>query len=157
VPKKPFSENELLEKAASYCAYQERSEADLRKRLRTWEAPEDLVEKVITQLREENFINDRRFAQAFTRGRFTLKKWGRIKIRYALLQHGITSDLAEECIYTIDEELYIHAARDLLESRMRKITTPTLKDKSQLFNYMRGKGYEYDLINTCWEERFPDC
>ncbi len=152
--KKVLTENELLEKAARYCAYQERSESDVRKRLRSWHVDEETADRVITGLRSENFIDDRRFASAFTRGRFLLKKWGRIKIRHALLQHGISSAIAEESIYTIDEVAYLETLRSLLKKRTRSIHSPSLQEKSRVYNYLRSKGYEYDLINSCWGELF---
>ena len=152
--KKVFTEKELLDKAAKYCAYQERSEADVRKRLRRWDTSEEHADHIISVLREGNFIDDRRFAHAFARGRFLLKKWGRVKIRFALIQHGISTELADECIYAIGDDAYLETLRDLMASKAARIKSPSLRDKSRVFNYLRSKGYEYDLIISCWEELF---
>lgn len=158
MPKGSLTENQLLEKASRYCAYQERSEADLRRRLKMWKADDEMADRIVSALKDENFFNDRRFAQSFTRGRFSLKKWGRIKIRYALLhQHGISADIIEECLCTIDEDAYLNVLRDLMNDRTRGFQNPDLQKKSKVFNYLRSKGYEYDLISLCWEEAFPNC
>jgi regulatory protein len=149
LPRKPLSPEELLEKAAAYSAYQERSEYDIHKKLISLGASESVAADIVLRLKAENFISDQRFAKAFTRGRFKSKKWGRNKIKYGLLKHGIQSELAEECIYSIDECEYRNCLEELLENRIKKIQQPTLKDKSRVFNYLQSKGFEYHLIMDC--------
>ena len=156
MPRKPLSPEELLEKAAAYSAYQERSEYDIYKKLISLGSSESVAADIISQLKAENFISDQRFAKAFTRGRFRSKKWGRNKIKYGLLQHGIQPELAEECVYSIDENEYRSCLEDLMENRLNKIQRPTLKDKSRVFNYLQSKGYEYHLIMDCWSQRYPN-
>lgn len=153
--KKPLTDQEILEKAASYCAYQERSEQDVRNRLGKWDVAASKTDAVIDNLKKEGFLDNERFAEAFVRGRFRLKKWGRKKIRYGLLQHGIDNEAVENALALIDDEEYILVLQDLLARRVRGKANPSLQDKSKTFNFLGSKGYEYELIMRCWEEMYP--
>ncbi len=156
--KKELTDEEILEKAASFCAYQERSERDLKNRLYKWNVTDEKADAIIEQLKEENFLDNKRFAHAFVRGRFKLKKWGRIKIRYSLFQHGIPGDIIDEALFEqIDDDLYIETLQSLLETRLKKIRNPGIREKSSAFQYLSSKGYESDLITDCWKQLFPNC
>ena len=53
-------------------------------------ADEEVAEEVIVYLIGENFINEERFAKAFAGGKFRIKKWGKIKIKQALKEKGLS-------------------------------------------------------------------
>ncbi|MCA6074412.1 regulatory protein RecX [Fulvivirga sedimenti] len=154
--KKELTDQEILEKAASFCAYQERSERDLKNRLYKWDVTGEKAEAIIAQLKEENFLDNKRFALAYVRGRFKLKKWGRIKIRYGLIQHGIDAEIIHEALQQLDDDQYIETLSSLLEARMKRIQNPGYKEKSSAFHYLSSKGYEGDLIADCWDKQYPD-
>ena len=48
------------------------------------------VEQLITQLIEEDFLNEERFAIAYAGGKFRIKQWGKEKIKYALKQKRVS-------------------------------------------------------------------
>ena len=60
-----------------YCAFQERTHQEVKMKTRglgiAWSDIDGLVSKLI----EEGFLNEERFAGAFVRGKFRIKKWGR--------------------------------------------------------------------------------
>jgi regulatory protein len=141
-----------LEKAAAYCAYQERSEHDVYQRLQKWDLKEEEIQKILHKLKEEQFFNDVRFAEAFARGKHRQNKWGRYKIIQGLYSHGITGDVAENAIANIPPEEYVETLRKLLESKIRLNKAPNVQEKARVFNYLRSKGYETDLIYQTWDE-----
>jgi len=71
-------------KAEHYCAYQERSQQEVRDKLYEWELKPAEVEDIISRLIENNYLNEERFAKAYVQGKFNQKGWGRIKIKQGL-------------------------------------------------------------------------
>ena len=78
---KIFSQQQAKVKAESYCAYQERSQFEIRNKLYEWGLHQRDVEEIISELIEFNFLNEERFALAYSLGKFRIKGWGKIKIR----------------------------------------------------------------------------
>jgi len=74
--KKITDEKVALTKAEHYCAYQERSQQEVRNKLYEWGLWTDTVENIISQLITGNFLNEERFAKAYTCGKFNQKAWG---------------------------------------------------------------------------------
>jgi len=59
-----------LVKMQGWCAYQERSQQDARDKLYELGMWTDAVEEIISQLIQDNFLNEERFACSFARGKF---------------------------------------------------------------------------------------
>jgi regulatory protein len=60
--------SEALQKLQHYCAYQERSPFEVKRKLSLIKLPSKYHEEVIATLMEENFLDEYRFAEAFVRG-----------------------------------------------------------------------------------------
>ena len=136
-----------LAKAESYCAYQERSQQEVRNKLYDWGLWPNEVEEVISELIENNFLNEERFARAYVSGKFNIKRWGKIKIKQGLKLKKITDKMIAIALNTIDYDDYLQT---ILETAEKKI--PTIKEKKaykrkyKLVSYLLGKGFENDLI-----------
>ncbi len=74
-PKKQkiIDEQLALKKAGHYCAYQERSQQEVRDKLYEWGLWPAAVENIIVKLIGEGFLNEERFAKAYTTGKFRQK------------------------------------------------------------------------------------
>ncbi len=108
----------LYKKLMRYCAYQERAESEVRMKLRMLGAPAALGEAVLKQLREENFVNEERFARAYVRGKFRMNAWGRIKIRNGLRAKGVDENLISRALSEeIDEKQYQEAMRKVVAEK----------------------------------------
>ena len=68
---------------------------------------------LLSQMIEENYLNEERFAIAFVGGRFRIKKWGRVKIRYELKQKRISDYCIKIGLASIAEEDYIKTLQKL--------------------------------------------
>lgn len=137
-----------LQKAESYCAYQERSQQEVRDKLYSFELRSAEVEELIAVLIENNFINEERFAQMYILGKFRMKHWGRMKIRQGLKLKGVPAKMIEKVLSTvISEDDYLDTLRGLLERKNLQITEKNgLKRKQLLVRYAQGKGFETELI-----------
>ncbi|MDF2447692.1 MAG: RecX family transcriptional regulator [Bacteroidota bacterium] len=136
-----------LVKMQGWCAYQERSQQDARDKLYDLGLWPEAVELIISKLIEENFLNEERFAMTFARGKFSIKKWGRIKIKQELKQKRVSEYCLKKALQQIDETLYLETLTRLLEVKRKLIREKNpVKLKFKLMNYALAKGYEKDLV-----------
>jgi regulatory protein len=142
-----YSKKEAFLKASAFCAYQERTQQEVREKLYSYGLEEDDVEEVICRLIEENFINEERFAKAFAGGKFRMKKWGRIKIKQELKARGLSTYCINKGMQEINPEEYEQTLLALLEKKNReeKESVPMLR-KQKLARFLLSKGYEQDLV-----------
>ena len=143
-----MSFDRALEKAMRYCSYQERCVQDLEKRFYAWNVKKSEWDKILDYLLEEDFLNETRFIEAYVRGKFLIKKWGRNRISVGLMQKHISGKKVLEAFdKEIDEEDYLQTIKNLLEKKSQLINEPEkLKRRDKLYRYLMGKGYESDLI-----------
>ena len=106
------------------------------------------VEEIISNLIEENYLNEERFAIQFAGGKFRLKKWGRIKIRYELRKKMVSDFCIRKAIQSIDEDEYDSAIEKLVESKIdaaKKYKLPHHKIQF-ILSALNLKGYEPELV-----------
>ena len=136
-----------LMKMQSWCAYQERCQQDARNKLFELGLWPEAVENIIVKLIEDNFLNEERFATAFARGKFTIKKWGRIKIKQELKQKRVGDYCLKKAMQQIDETEYMATLKKLIDSKRKLIKEKSpIKLNYKLMNYVLSKGYEKDLV-----------
>ncbi len=136
-----------LIKMQSWCAYQERCQQDTRNKLYELGLWPEAVENIIVKLIEDNFLNEERFAIQFAKGKFNIKKWGRIKIKQELKQKRVSDYCLKKALQQIDEEEYIAALKKVIAIKKRLITEKNpVKLKFKLATFAISKGYERDLV-----------
>ncbi|GAA4453414.1 regulatory protein RecX [Nibrella saemangeumensis] len=138
---------DALRKAASFCAYQERTQQEVRERLDDWGIYGDDADEVIAELITLNYLNEERFAKTFAGGKFRVKQWGKRKIRQHLQQRGITGYNLDQAMTEIGADDYREALAALLDKKRRSLRDDNpLVIKQKLARYAMSKGYESDLI-----------
>ena len=138
---------EALRKAAMFCAYQERTQQEVRDRLKEWGVLGDDAEEVIAELIGQNYLNEERFARAFAGGKFRVKGWGKRKIKQHLQQRGISGYNLEQAMKEIETDDYRETLSALLEKKRRTILDNNpLVIKQKLVRFALSKGYEPDLV-----------
>lgn len=104
------------------------------------------AEKVVTTLVSEKYVDDLRYASAFARDKSSIAGWGRVKIAYMLSSKGISREVIDEALGSIDEAKASGKLERLIECKAR-----SLKDDPQirlkLLRYALGRGYAYDDVN----------
>lgn len=152
--KKIYTPKQALLKAASYCAYQERAQQEVRDKLYEWGLHQEDVEEIISQLISDNFLNEERFAIAYTLGKLRIKSWGKIKIKQSLKLKKVSDPLIKIAFSKIDLDEYEDKLHDLLDKKQL-----SLKDKdvyilkNKLFQYALSRGFESDLISSLLKEK----
>ena len=144
----------ILKKVKMYCAKTECSTLDVKLYLQKLEVnSEDIIEKIINNLKSENFINEERYIRAFINDKFKLNKWGKYKIKQSLLSKGFDENDIDKLINeTINEEEYKNTLTEIIEKKkklLKKDDTNVIKQK--ISKFALSKGYEPDLIKTIVE------
>jgi len=138
---------DALRKAAMFCAYQERTQQEVRERLKEWGLWGDDAEEVIAELIQQNYLNEERFAKSFAGGKFRVKGWGWRKIRQHLQQRGITGYNLDQAMNEIAPADYRTTLTELLDKKRRTLRDDSpLVVKQKLVRYALSKGYESDLV-----------
>ncbi|MGE5105942.1 MAG: regulatory protein RecX, partial [Sphingobacteriales bacterium] len=119
--KKQLTKEQALQKLRHYCGYQERSHAEVKEKLYSFGLHKQEVEESISQLIEEEYLNEERFAKAFASGKFRIKQWGRIKIKYELKQKQVSDYCIRKAIDAIEEEDYLKTLRRLASKKWKSI------------------------------------
>src|SRR5258706_5535088 len=116
-----ISVQEALAKILRYCAYQERSHQEVKRKLFEYGLRSSQVDELLARLITEGFLNEERFAKAFAGGKFRMKKWGRNKIAHELESHAVTRRCIQKGLDEIDEQEYVRALRSLIEKKWSQI------------------------------------
>jgi regulatory protein len=137
-----------LAKAEHFCAYQERSQQEVRDKLYEWGLYSNMVENVIVQLISGNFLNEERFAKAYTRGKFNQKGWGKNKIKQGLKFKKVSDVLIKKALSGINGDDYLQMLDKVIRRKAALLTEKDLyKKKYKLQQYALSRGYENDLIS----------
>ena len=144
---KILDENTARQKAEHYCAYQERSQQEVRDKLYEWGQYPSVVENIISQLIGSNFLNEQRFAVAYATGKFRQNGWGKVKIKQGLKLKRVSDPLIKKALNAIDGDEYLTMLKRIIEKKAALINQ---KDKFKLnyklHQYALSRGFESDLI-----------
>jgi len=152
--RKQLSKEQALQKLKHYCGYQDRSHSEVKEKLYSlgvWKKDHD---EIMAALIEENYLNEERFALAFARGKFRMKQWGRVKIKYELKQRQVSEYSIKKALKQIDEEEYMTSLKKLAEDRYASLKGEQyLVRKKKTIDYLMQKGYEPGLIQIAMKEQ----
>jgi regulatory protein len=144
---KSYTVTEALQKLMHFCAYRDRSQKEVENKLDEMRMIPVAKEKIIISLMQENFLNEERFARSFVRGKFRIKKWGRIKIKQELKKKDISSPIIKIALTEIDEDNYFATLHELAEKKFHLIKeADRFKKKKKLSDHLLRKGYEANLV-----------
>jgi regulatory protein len=145
--KKTSKSSDAKQKIYKYCAYQERTHAEVRNKLFEYGLASDDVDVVITQLIGEGFLNEERFAKSFAGGKFRIKGWGRIKITHELEGRGLTKNCIQLGLKEIDENEYERTLQATLKKKAESTNQPdAYRRRDKVAKYAIQKGFEPDLV-----------
>ena len=117
-------------------------------KLKSWGLIQEAIDQLIIELIQFNFLNEERYARSFARGKFRIKKWGKLKIRMALKKRDVYFKCIDLAMLEIDDKVYLNTLKHLLQKKNETLKeTNSYKRKIKLTRYLVTKGYEYDLIH----------
>lgn len=146
--KTQLTKEQALQKLKHYCAYQERCHSEVKEKLYqlgVWKKDQD---EIIAALIEENYLNEERFAIAYAGGKWRMKQWGRVKIRYELKKKQVSEYCIKKAMKQIEEKEYLSILNNLAIEKYQSLKKEQyLVRKKKTGDYLIAKGYEPDLVS----------
>ncbi|MBP6976942.1 MAG: regulatory protein RecX [Bacteroidales bacterium] len=138
---------ELLQKAQSYCARDEKCRLQVKHKLIFWGATSVETEDILDQLMDERYIDEERFAREFAQGKFRINKWGKVKIALEMARLQIPQDAIHHGLDAIDPDDYLSVLRKILLQRLNSLHEKNKEiAKKKLATFALGKGFEGELV-----------
>lgn len=139
---------QALQKARHYCAYQDRCHSEVREKLYSLGLWKNDVEAALASLIEDDYLNEERYAIQFAGGRFRMKGWGRVKIRYELKQKQIGEYNIKKALAAIDAEDYNRTLDKLAADKWKTLGEEAnlLLRRKKLQGYLLQRGFETDCV-----------
>ncbi|MEO6719916.1 MAG: regulatory protein RecX [Ferruginibacter sp.] len=143
-----FTPQQALSKIKNYCAYQERCHSEVKDKLYSYGLHKNDVDDILCKLIEENYLNEERFAILFAGGKFRIKQWGRIKIKYELKQKQVSDYCIKKALAAIDEADYLKTLDKLFQLQLKRLKGERnfFIKRRKLQDHLKMKGFENDLI-----------
>ncbi len=118
----------------------------LRQRVAGQENGEALIEAVVEQLKEQKYLSDTRFAEAYSSYRRENEKFGRRRVITDLKAKGVHGDVIEKAV----ESAYAGVSEEKLArqhlARKRMAKPRTQKDAARIFRALARAGFSNDVI-----------
>jgi regulatory protein len=146
-PSKSYTVQEALQKLARYCVYQDRCHQEVEKKLQSMNMIPQARAHIISELIQQDFLNEERFALQFVRGKFNQKGWGRIRLKQELKRRDISEYLINKALNQIKEAEYLEKLENLALKKYKQLgQDQSWYAKSRLKNHLIYKGFEFELV-----------
>jgi regulatory protein len=154
-PRKLFTEGELYDYAVGALARRMRSVAELKRLLRNrveadTEIGKTLVELIVVRLKDQGYLNDAKYAAAFSSYRRDNEKFGRARVVNDLKAKGVHGEVIQKAVSSVyDGVKEENLARDYL--RRKRLQKPKDKDQKQaarIFRNLMRAGFGAKTIFT---------
>jgi len=131
---------QALDIAFRYLGYRARSVFEVQQKLREKGADQELESRVISRLKELNYLDDEQYAKSYLQERAKLSPRAFWLIKSELKKRGISQDIIEQAFSRIDigEEQLAQAAYE----QKKRIQ----KDPDKLRRFLASRGFSYDII-----------
>jgi regulatory protein len=141
-----------MEAAAAFVAVRPRSVSETSRRLKYLGYPPGLVEQVITQLVELDYLDDEKFARAWVESRDRARPRGEMALRRELAQKGVDRQLVDQVLAEREasqegQQLELTAAQRLLERKRRTLEAETnpVKRRQRAYALLARNGFDPDV------------
>lgn len=144
----------LLNILKKYCAYQERTEYDVRTKAISLKVSAKDAGKAISALKNAGYLNEERFVKSFISGKLRNNHWGRIKIREQLKLKRIPPDVIDRELKLIDQDVYSSVLKDVLLKKELSLQIINNAERlNRLLRFALSRGFEFDLIMKVLNEK----
>jgi len=150
-PRKTESEDELYHYAVGALGRRMRSTAELKRLLRRrveaeTEYGQTLIELVIRRLKDRGYLNDAKYAAAYSSFRRDNERFGRMRVITDLKTKGVHGEVIEKAIAdTYDEVNDEKQAREYLR-RKRLVKPKDQKQAARVFRQLLRAGFGFKTI-----------
>lgn len=146
--KRDITEKEALRRLEDLCSRSEHCTFELDQKMERWGLDRSTKEKIIDRLIETRFVDDERFANAYTREKYIFSKWGQRKITSGLYAKRIPKWIIEKALDAINKREYATIAFRVVASKLHTLPKdmPEFEKRQRLIRHALSRGYETSLV-----------
>jgi regulatory protein len=124
-------------------------------KLKQWKVSPSDIDKIITKLLSDGFINDERFARIFVRDKSKFNKWGPLKIAYTLKTKRIADEIIEKAMHETKPFQDDNSLHDLLKKKAKTIKAKSTADlRNKLIRFGISRGFNYGKVYEIVDKYF---
>jgi regulatory protein len=153
-----IKENRLFhirQRAFRYLGRRQHSTSELRIKLKQKGYETELINQVLDDLKQKNYLDDTKFAEMFVEEKIKLKLWGEQKLRSELIKRGINSEIISDILRNkITDEDKLNNAMIIASKKYNTLRNRNLDNdviKRMLISFLNSRGYNYDVIKEVFE------
>ena len=152
--RKTKTAQQALQSLMRLCSRSEKSTGDALRLMRTWGVPEAEQRGVLDKLIADRYIDNRRYAEAYTREKSQLAGWGERKIAMQLRLKGVERETISEVLAELmEDDSRVERLRDKLQRKLRTVKAANDYElRGKLLRYALGLGYDYDIASEVVDE-----
>lgn len=135
--------------ALRYLGTRSRSTKEIENHLKKKHYPGTAIAMTIARLREQKYLDDESFARSWVRNRARFKPRSRVILRQELKQKGISTDIINNVIETVDE---VEMACISIKKRLRSWENLNRQElRLKALRYLNNAGYSYEVARQAFE------
>lgn len=138
-----------IQKTLAILKFKDRTEQELRRKLKEADYPEEVIIRVINYMKEYGYLNDERFTSLYVKSRKSTKSKQFIKSE--LLQKGLDKSMIDEVLeieYSEDaeEDAELLAIKKAITKKTKTPQLLTFEEKQKLIASLFRKGFDINKI-----------
>jgi len=146
---------DCLNAAYQYLSYRPRSEGEIKQWLQRRGFADEVAEKTITKLREQNLSDDFAFARFWKENRLSFRPKSKRLIKKELRDKKVAEEIIEQVTEDIDDEAIAYKLGSNRISTLAHLDYPDFYRR--LSSYLAYRGFTYEVIKhtaaLVWRER----
>ena len=138
---------EIEGKLQYYCSYQDRCHKEVTEKLKTFNVKHHESNQIISNLINDNYLNESRFSESFVRGKFKIKNWGKIRIISELKRRNISPYNITLGLKEVEDQDYLNKFEEIFKKKLSSLSNLSSDvKKKKIISYLQYRGWESNLI-----------
>ena len=138
---------EIEGKLQYYCSYQDRCHKEVTEKLKTFNVKHHESNQIISNLINDNYLNESRFCESFVRGKFKIKNWGKIRIISELKRRNISPYNITLGLKEVEDQDYHNKFEEIFKKKLSSLSNLSSDvKKKKIISYLQYRGWESNLI-----------
>lgn len=136
--------------ALYHLSFKQRTAKEVKDYLTQHDIQPEIISQVLDNLKKDNWINDRKYANSFIQSNLLTGDKGAFVLKKKLSQKGISSTIIEEELNRFDfTQLTDKVAEKLLKKHQGKLPSKALQDK--ILQSLINKGFSYGQAKEAYQ------
>ncbi|MBO4557760.1 MAG: regulatory protein RecX [Bacteroidales bacterium] len=142
----------IYSRMAKICSVREYCKSEIAKKIEALKGDSAIdTQAIISQLCEEKYLDENRYAVAFARDKSALQGWGEQKIRFALARKGLDSSAIAHGLEQIDAGKAQKKMESVLLAKLRTLKGDEDQVLVKLLRFGQSRGYSYNQIKAFYD------